>query len=259
MYIFIEYPLLIPISFFVLGIIIGSFSLCILDRTLSNNNIFSRSHCDKCKTTIPFYNLIPILSYLFLLGKCHFCKKKISPRYPIVELFFGFLFFLIWHKVGIKLEIIIYLICWSLLFIIVILDWSKQWFFTKLLFFCLVFSSFLLIFKINNLADSLLGLTIGAGSFYFIAFFYKLFTGKDGLGDGDISLLGLLGFFLGWSELLPIVLYSSIGGIILGLIFFAEKGRSKPFPFTPPLVIAAFINWLLPELYFVVIDFLIIK
>ena len=244
-----NYIHLAPLISLLLGAIAGSFVLCLGDRLLNKENIFSSSHCPNCKTDIPAYALIPIISYVFLLGKCRFCKKKISFRYPLAEIFFAGLYFLIWQKVGLSLSLPVYLFCWSSFALIAFLDWQRKWFYTKILVLIFVASTSLLFLREIDFMTAFLGLTIGAGSFYFIAFFYYFITSKEGLGEGDISLLGVLGYFLGWQVLLPTVLYGSLGGIILGLLFFLEHGKNTPFPFTPPLILGAFLHWYYPDLY----------
>ena len=125
------------IVFFVLGSISASFLLCVGDRLLQNKTLFSLSQCPKCKTTLPFYTLIPLISYLFLLGKCHSCKKSISIVYPLSEIIYGVLFVLVWQKLGFVWASPLFLFCWSLLFFIAFLDWKLQWFYS--FFLVLVF------------------------------------------------------------------------------------------------------------------------
>ena len=201
------------IVFFVLGSISASFLLCVGDRLLQNKTLFSLSQCPKCKTTLPFYTLIPLISYLFLLGKCHSCKKSISIVYPLSEIIYGVLFVLVWQKLGFVWASPLFLFCWSLLFFIAFLDWKLQWFYSFFLVLVFLVHSLYLFFHPAMFFNAFLGLTIGAGFLYFIGFFYQFLFSREGIGNGDISLLGILGYLLGVQSLLPILLYGIRGAI----------------------------------------------
>ena len=86
---FFLHNIVFAISLFFLGSITASFLLCMGDRILQSKKFFTRSKCPQCNTKLPFYTLIPLLSYLFLLGKCHSCKKNIGLRYPLSEIIYG--------------------------------------------------------------------------------------------------------------------------------------------------------------------------
>ncbi len=239
---------------FVLGSISASFLLCIGDRLLQKQSLFTRSQCSNCKTKLPFYTLIPLLSYLFLLGKCHSCKKNIGLRYPLSEIIYGGLFIFIWQKVGFVWDSPFFLVCWSLLFFIAFLDWQVQWFYSFLLVLVFLVHSLYLFFHPELLFNAFLGLTIGAGFFYFIGFFYQFLFSREGIGGGDISLLGILGYFLGVQSLLPTLLYGSLGGLLVGLGFLIKYKKNTPFPFVPTLVLGAFLHWYMPSLYLEIIE-----
>ena len=102
--------------------------------------------------------------------------------------------------------------------------------------------------------NAFLGLTIGAGFFYFIGFFYQFLFSREGIGNGDISLLGILGYFLGVQSLLPTILYGSLGGLVIGLGFLIKYKKNTPFPFVPTLVLGAFLHWHIPSLYLEIIE-----
>ena len=215
------------IVFFVLGSISASFLLCVGDRLLQNKTLFSLSQCPKCKIRLPFYTLIPLLSYLFLLGKCHSCKKNIELRYPLSEIIYGVLFVLIWQKLGFVWASPFFLFSWSLLFFIAFLDWKQQWFYSFFLVLVFLVHSLYLFFHPAMFVNAFLGLTIGAGFFYFIGFFYQFLFSREGIGNGDISLLGILGYFLGVQSLLPTILYGSLGGLVIGLGFLIKYKKTS--------------------------------
>ncbi len=257
--------LLVSSTFFVLlGSATASFLFCLGNRLLQKSTgqqstgqkttypkrgIFARSQCPKCNIKLPFYTLIPLLSYLFLLGKCHSCKKNISIVYPLSEIIYAALFVLVWQKLGFVWASPLFLFCWSLLFFIAFLDWQVQWFYSSLLLLIFVAQSIYLYFYPEMLLDAFLGMTVGAGFLYFVGFFYQFLFSREGIGSGDISLLGILGYLLGVQSLLPILLYSSLGGLLIGVGFLIKYKKNVPFPFVPALVSGAFLHWYLPSLY----------
>ena len=242
--------LVVSCFFFLLGASIGSFLLCLSHRMPRNKNILTPSYCPKCKHKLPIFTLLPILSYLLLRGKCTICKKNIPLCYPLIEILCGIIFYLVWYKIGIKWELGYFLFSWSIFLLIAIIDWQNKWFYSLLPILVLLSHSLYLFYLPTNLLASFLGMLIGAGFFYFVAFFYQFCCKKQGLGEGDITLLGTLGYFLGWEALLPIVIYSSILGILIGVWLLFKNKKNSPFPFTPALIIGAFFHWYYPQAYY---------
>lgn len=241
---------IVEVFIFLFGTIIGSFLLCLCHRLAHKKNLLEFSYCPHCKKRLPIWALIPILSYLFLRAKCSYCKKTISTEYPIVEVCCGECFVLIFLKTNISWQLPYFFVAWSLFFLIALFDCKYQWFYSSLLILLFLCRSFFLIWSPEELLVSFLGMFIGAGFFYFIAFFFQFFTKKEGLGDGDISLLGILGYFFGWESLLAIVIYSSLIGILIGLFLLWKNKKKEAFAFTPALILAAFFHWLYPQTYF---------
>jgi leader peptidase (prepilin peptidase)/N-methyltransferase len=208
------------------------------------NLVSPRSRCPHCHNLITAINNIPVISYLFLKGKCKHCNSRISPRYPVVELLTGILTgFVAWHF-GYSLQTFFALIfTWSLICLSMI-DFDHHllpdditlpvlW----LGLACNIFNMF------TNIHSSLIGAIVGYGILWIIFISFKLLTGKEGMGYGDFKLLALLGAWLGW-ELLPlIILLSSLLGALIGvtLIIIGRQGRDKPIPFGPYLAIAGWI------------------
>ena len=241
---------------FLLGISIGSFLLCLCHRWPRNLNIWKRSYCPQCKKNLFVWMLIPIISYLLLRAKCHYCKKKISICYPITELLTGIVFLLISQNIWIWWELLFFWTSWSVFLLIALLDWKKKWFYSSLLVVLFGLRCLLFIFQPLEIFDHLLGMFLGAGFFYFIAFFYQFFTHKNGLGEGDIALLGILGFFFGWESLLPTILYSSFLGLLIGSFLLVKNKKNAPFAFTPALISGAFLHWIFPSIYLFLQDFI---
>ena len=234
---------------FLLGISIGSFLLCLCHRLCHKVNLSQRSYCPKCKKKLLFWMLIPLLSYLVLKAKCHFCKTKIPISYFIVEILTGILFVFTLLKIFIWWELVFFWVSWSIFLLIALFDWKKRWFYSHLLVILFILRCLSFFLKPFTVLEYLLGMFIGAGFFYFVAFFYQFFTNKDGLGEGDIALLGILGFYFGWESLLPIVLYGSFLGLLLGIFLLIKKKKNSPFAFTPSLICGAFLHWIQPSFY----------
>ena len=239
----------VSIFFFVLGVCIGSFLLCLCQRLAHKKNLISTSYCPECKKKLPFWMLLPLFSYIFLKGQCYYCKKKIPLCYPLAELSCGLVFVMIFITIPFSWELFYFLVVWSVFFLIALFDFQYQWFFSSFLVLLFLLRCVFLFWIPVELLESFLGLLIGAGFFYFVAFFYQFFAKKQGLGEGDISLLGILGFFFGYNNLLAIIIYSSFFGIVFGIFLLLKTKKSTPFAFTPALILAAFLHWLFPSIY----------
>lgn len=231
------------IGYSVLGLMLGSFANVIILRLPEGGNIaFPRSHCPNCKHLIPWYYNIPVLSFIFLKGRCGFCSEKISWRYPIVEFLMGVLFALLYFYFGPS---------WSLL------EYS---YFIFALVVCsfIDFDHYILpdVFTLSGIViglvgaylnperafvDALLGVLFGGGALWLLAVIYFWWTGQEGMGGGDIKLLGWIGAMAGYKSL-PFVLFtSSVTGLVMGLILSRGKGTGLKtvIPFGPFLALGA--------------------
>ncbi|NIP31866.1 MAG: prepilin peptidase [Candidatus Dadabacteria bacterium] len=241
---------------FLFGTVIGSFlNVCIHRIPEGESIVFPPSHCPNCKNKIKPQHNIPILSYLFLKGKCFFCGNKISVIYPLTELIAGIFTFLLFIKFGFSVEFIFYLILFSSLIVITFIDLkhmiipnviSLPGILVGLLFNVIRtdWSGFLnLLSDINSynmfkiisqtpVLNSITGIIVGGGIFLLIflliSFVYKLIRKVEGLGMGDVKLLAMLGAFLGPSGVFYIIFISSFVGTIVGLSYIVyKKGDMK--------------------------------
>ncbi|MDA1371578.1 MAG: A24 family peptidase [Proteobacteria bacterium] len=204
------------------------------------------SHCPNCNHKIKPWENIPVLSYLFLGGKCSNCKMSISLRYPSVELINGLLSGLVAYTFGASLlTLALLILAWSLV-ALTLIDFDHQLLpddiTIPLLWLGLLVNAVDLGFDVS-LQDAVIGAIAGylvLWSFYWL---FKLATGKEGMGYGDFKLLAALGAWMGWQSLLPIIILSSLVGAILGLLMIVAMGRDKsvPMPFGPFLAGAGFI------------------
>jgi leader peptidase (prepilin peptidase)/N-methyltransferase len=208
------------------------------------NLILPHSRCPHCSHRIRAWENIPVVSYLFLGGKCSQCKAPISKRYPLVELSCGLLSaFIAWHfgygwEAGAML-----LLTWGLLAMSLI-DADHQLLpdaiVLPLLWLGLIVNSFGLF---TSLTDALWGAVAGYLVLWCVFWLFKLITGKEGMGYGDFKLLAMLGAWGGWQILPLTILLSSIVGAVLGLILLRLRNveTSTPIPFGPYLALAGWI------------------
>jgi leader peptidase (prepilin peptidase)/N-methyltransferase len=218
-----------------------------LPHTDRYNLIVPRSACPQCGHQITALENIPVLSYLFLRGKCIECKTPISIRYPIVELLSGVLSGLLAWRFGTGLAGLATLAFCYLLIAMTFIDLDTQLLPDDLTLPMLWLG---LLLNIQGafvpLSEAVIGAAAGYLSLWSVYWLFKLTTGKEGMGYGDFKLLAALGAWLGWKMLPAIILLSSMVGAIVGisLILFARHGRDKPIPFGPYLAAAGFITLL---------------
>ncbi len=202
------------------------------------------SHCPRCKNTIlPWHNL-PVISYLLLRGKCHFCQAAISMRYPLVELLTCAMSVYVAWRFGMTYQTASALFfTWTLIALTFIdIDYHllpDQ--LTLLLMWAGLFSSLFFLFTPCN--DAIIGAMAGYAIFAIVQMVFGWITGKVGMGQGDFKLLAALGAYAGWQMLPLIILLASITGIIFTVIHMIIKHefKSTPLPFGPYL---AFAGWL---------------
>ncbi len=260
-------PILIPITF-IFGLLVGSFLNVVIYRlpVMMHNDWRIQCHefleletaeieedinlskpgsrCPNCKTAIRFYQNIPVISYLFLKGRCAQCGVSIPIRYPLIEAFTGLCSAIAAWRFGFGFELpFALLLTWSLIALSFI-DIDEQLLPDSITLPLLWLGLLLSLFPV--FADSHSSI-IGAISGYLILWtvyqLFKLFTGKEGMGYGDFKLLALFGAWLGWQYLHIIILLSSVVGALLGIamIVFGKHDKSKPIPFGPYLAAA---GWL---------------
>ena len=228
---------------FIFGAVVGSFlNVCIFRLPAETSIVKPRSQCPHCHHPIRFYDNIPIISFIVLRGKCRDCDGKISWRYPLVELITAVLSLLLFLQFGLTLRFLIFFIFTAVLIVITFIDLDHQIIPDVLtlpgipIFFLLA----IFVVKIPWL-EALIGLLIGGGVLFAIAFVYELLTKREGMGGGDIKLLAMIGGFLGWKSLIFILLFSSFSGAIAGITAMIIKKQDMKYavPFGPFLSAAA--------------------
>jgi leader peptidase (prepilin peptidase)/N-methyltransferase len=233
---------------FIFGLCLGSFlNVCIYRIPRENISIGypKRSMCTNCGTQLHYWENIPLISYIVLLGKCRTCKTGISVRYPVVELISAFFALAAYYKFGLTTAGLIYYLLLLALVVITFIDLDFQIIPNSISLPGIVVGFFAsLILPEISMQDSFLGILVGGGLFFSIAYIFVTIRGIEGMGMGDVKLLAMLGAFLGLKGVMFIIFISSILGTITGIMVMIQT-RSFSFkqkiPFGPFLSIAAMI------------------
>ncbi|MBE3579604.1 MAG: prepilin peptidase [Caldanaerobacter subterraneus] len=232
------------ILIFLFGTIIGSFLNVIIYRVPRKESIiYPSSYCPRCGHEINGIDLIPILSYILLKGRCRYCGGKISIRYPVVELLTGIVFVVIYSKFGLDVKAFSYMFLSSVLISASFIDLEH-----KIIPNSIIIAGFIgaLIFRLlmysYGFLDYILGLLLGGGILLLISFL----SGGE-MGGGDVKLMALIGFFIGWKLVLLNLLLGVVLGALAGvlLVLFKIKSRKDYIPFAPYLSL----GWLISILY----------
>ncbi len=210
-----------------------------------------RSTCPSCQAQIKAWHNIPVLSWLWLHGRCAACAAPIPARYPAVEAFTGLVSLAVALRFGLSLEAAgALLLCWSLIALSFIdldhqilpdiitlpLLWAG-------LLFALLGAEGQGYLVLTDLRSSVIGAMAGYLSLWLVYHGFRLVTGKEGMGHGDFKLLAALGAWLGWQKLPLVILLSALVGAIIGIALVALRGRDsqQPLPFGPYLAAAGLV------------------
>jgi leader peptidase (prepilin peptidase)/N-methyltransferase len=226
---------------FIFGLCIGSFlNVCIYRLPKSKSIVHPRSMCPHCGALIRSYDNIPILSYLALKGKCRHCETSISFRYPVIELMSGIFAVGVFLKYGLTYEAVIYYAFVAALLVITFIDIDHQIIPDVItlpgipIFFAASFA-----LPEITVVESILGILIGGGSLFSIAWLYHLLTQKEGMGGGDIKLLAMMGAIIGWQGVLFAIFVASAVGTVSGMLLMLKNRKTMKLaiPFGPFLAI----------------------
>jgi leader peptidase (prepilin peptidase) / N-methyltransferase len=240
------------------GLIIGSFlNVCIYRMPIGESVIRPRSHCTNCGKTIPWYDNIPVVSFILLSCKCRFCRKKISYRYVLVELITALIFILIVYRFGVNPVSLIYMLLSCGLIVATFIDLQYQIIPDEITYGGMVLGIILSFLfpqlhgsadRLRALAACFAGLITGGGLIYAIALLgtmafkkkLKEIGEESAMGGGDIKYLAMIGAFLGLKGVIFVFFLAPFFGSVIGII---EKIRRKAdiIPYGPYLSIATII------------------
>lgn len=228
----------------VLGLAIGSFLNVLIYRLPRDiKAAFDRSACPNCRKRIAFYDNIPVLSYLILLGKCRICNAPISPRYPIVEILNGALYLFFFYLDGLTPQLAMHCFLASSLVAIFFIDLEFQIIPDKITLPGMVIGLAGAFFVDSpGLLNAVVGLLVGGGSLLGVAYLGEWLFKKEAMGGGDIKMAAMMGAFVGWQKVLLIFMGGAVIGLIVSLIWMSlskKVRRERLIPFGPFLAVAA--------------------
>lgn len=233
-----------PVALTVLGLFIGSFlNVCIHRIPRCESIVWPASHCPKCLTPIRPWDNIPVLSYLFLLGKCRSCSAKISLRYPMVEILSALLCISLYLRFGLSPEFLIYYVWVCILLVITFIDLDYQIIPDSLSIGGIILGLIAVFWLPLSYKTALIGLALGSGLLIAIIYGYYFLTKRQGMGGGDVKLLGMIGVFTGWEGVLFTIFCASLIGSVVGVTWVSihKKGMLSAIPFGPFLSLGAIV------------------
>ncbi len=245
----------------VVGLIVGSFlNVCIYRVPRGRSVVHPRSACPRCNHPISALENIPVLSYLFLGGKCRRCEAEISWVYPLVEAMTALLFYLLFMKYGFQSPFFVNIVFFSILVILIFIDLFERLLPDVFTLGGLAFGFFMAPFQSGELFpdagpmnltglllryyDSFLGVLMGAGFLWLVAEIYMRMKKVEGMGFGDIKMMAMVGAFLGWQHTWMTILFGSLLGAVVGslYIYVLAKGTKYELPFGSFLAIGAMVS-----------------
>jgi leader peptidase (prepilin peptidase)/N-methyltransferase len=212
-----------------MGLIIGSFLNVLIYRLPKGSSVVAgRSKCPRCEQTIRWFDNIPVLSYGLLAGRCRNCRGRISPGYPLVELISAALAVTAVMRFGVSLEAVWVYLFLALLLVITIIDWFHMIIPDALSLGGVVLGWVGAVVCLDlSLMDSLIGSLVGGGMVLAVAVVYKAVRKIDGMGGGDVKLMAMIGAFMGWQMVFPVLFLASLTGSLYGLFLITRGGTGR--------------------------------
>jgi leader peptidase (prepilin peptidase)/N-methyltransferase len=212
-----------------LGAVIGSFlNVCIYRLPLGRSIVWPASACPSCARQLSWYENVPVVSWLVLLGRCRTCRAAISIRYPLVEVLTGAMFVAAWCYLGPGWLLVSRLVLGCALIVLFAIDLEHQ-LLPNVITIPGIVAGFALSFLTGlGWTSSLIGIVVGGGILLGIAEAYYRVRQEEGLGMGDVKMLAMIGAFLGWPATLMTLMMGSIAGSLAGLLIIAlRRGDMK--------------------------------
>lgn len=231
---------------FILGTVIGSFiNVCIYRIPRGESVVYPPSHCPHCSCNLGPSDLIPVLSYFWLLGRCRKCGAGISIRYPLVELLTGVMFLLAFNKFGLTFDFLTAIILIICLIISAFIDLRYQIIPDKVILPAMAYGLLInILVHREDLPNHLMGFALGGGIIFLI-----VVLSRGGMGGGDIKLFAAVGLFLGVRLTVLAMLLSFIMGSIAGLILIMLNIRKMKdaIPFGPFIALGSIVSLFMGE------------
>jgi len=214
---------------------IGSFLNVIIYRVPKGESIaFPASHCQSCKTPLRWYHNIPLFSWIFLAGKCAYCKEPIAKQYPIVEFLTAVIFVLLFTKLGLVWYFPFVAFSFAALFALVMIDFKYMAVPDSINIIALLFA-----FIQPEYIQAFIDAGMAAGGLYLVGLLSSILARKQAMGGADVIVAGTMGALLGFPNFFMAIFLSAILAMIPAIIW-----REKGVPFVPFLALATFIVYL---------------
>lgn len=230
---------------FFTGAAVGSFlNVCICRMPAGGSVVYPPSHCPACGKNLKVLDLFPVLSYVFLKGRCRYCGCKISPQYPVVELATGLLFVSAVAKYGVSLATLRVLLLFSVIIPATVIDLKYKIIPDKLNLTGFILGVPLIFESKEVFFSSAAGLFAGGGLLFLIAV-----ASRGGMGGGDIKMAAVMGLLLGWKQLLVALFLAFAVGSIVGvtMLLFKVVRLKESIPFGPYLALGAVVSTLVGD------------
>ena len=226
------------------GIIIGSFlNVCIYRIPKSESIVVARSHCMKCGKQIKWYDLVPLVSFLMLRGKCRYCKEKLSWQYPVVEALNGILYGVVVLINGFNVVSVLYCLATSALLALSIIDWRTFEIPIGFNYFIGILGVIRVITDLGHWYDYVIG-------FFAVSLFLLILyiaTKGRGIGGGDIKLMAAAGLLLGWKLIILSLGLGCLLGSVIHLILMKVQNKDRVLAFGPYLSLGIYISMIYGE------------
>ena len=233
------------------GALIGSFlNVCIHRLPRQESIVWPASHCTSCMKAIAWHDNVPLISYAWLRGQCRACRAPIPLRYPLVEATNAVGYAAIFWHFGMTPEAFVYAALYSALIVVTGTDLSHQIIPDVITLPGIVVGLLSAVFVLPlGIIDSLAGLLVGGGILWGLAWISPFLFGKEGMGGGDIKMMGMVGAVMGWKPVLLAIMIGSLIGSIVGggLIAGGIMRRDEYLPFGPFLTIGSIIAFFFHE------------
>ncbi len=244
------YPELIPLPALAafaaaLGLVMGSFLNCLAWRLVHGESVLKgRSHCDACGHALGPLDLVPVLSWLALRGRCRYCGAPVGARCPLSELACAAAYGSLAWRHGFSVDTLRFLLLASVLLAVSLVDWEDGWVPDRLLLAGAAGWMALLPLEaepFRTLSRGLLGAAALFAPLLLLVLAADRLLGRESMGGGDLKLFALLGLYFGWEQGLPLVILSCLAGLAAAFVQ-GKAGPGKPFPFAPAMGLAAWLT-----------------
>ncbi len=228
----------------IIGLVFGSFLNVLIARIPKDENVaFPASHCPKCKTPLKLYHNIPLFSWIFLGGKCAFCKEKISIQYPLVELLTGIIFVSVYMKIGLSYMSLMIALSFSFLLALSVIDFYIKMVPDSLNLLAMT-AAMMAAMSLQGFIVNFQNTLLFVGGFALLRFYLSYFMKREALGEGDLMVAGTMGAMVGVQLGLMAIFVSALLALPVMLIMRNETDESKMVPYVPFLALALYLVYI---------------